>query len=391
MGARSGRRVPGESYAPRFNCTWGVRVRMENWQEDDLPGNTPGLSESGGALPGSAGGLSAPMHDPNEVTVQIDGLGRHLAGESGGAADGIRTRQGIQDTQDLTDKPVFVAGNPMFVTGTSMSVSGNSVFVDDKPVFVDETGRRSRRYRRIGGAVGLFCAVYAVVIVATLVSGNSSAPWLPVPDPKDEQPATKVDTPEAPAEPVVSPRSPSSSWPSSGAAPTSGAAGSGGGKAAASADGRGRAASSGGGDGASGGRGDSPGRRGKDHDGAPDPNSAPDSDPGSGRGGDKPGPRPTDDSDRPGPAPDNDRARPAPGSASAPGPGPTGESDPPAGPPTQTPGNGGGEAGGGSGEGTGGEAPAGTDADNVTDKGGSGTADDVRPTTDQRAPEVGSV
>ncbi|WP_217214746.1 hypothetical protein [Streptomyces sp. AC550_RSS872] len=69
----------------------------------------------------------------------------------------------------------------------------------DGPVFVDESGRRSRRFRRIGMAVALACAVYAVVIVATVLSGNSDAPWLPVEGPK-EQPAGQVDTPPLPAE-----------------------------------------------------------------------------------------------------------------------------------------------------------------------------------------------
>ncbi|WP_405817173.1 hypothetical protein OG241_21635 [Streptomyces sp. NBC_01390] len=73
----------------------------------------------------------------------------------------------------------------------------------DGPVFVDETGRRSRRYRRIGIVVGTACAVYAVVIVATLLSGNSDAPWLPVPGQADEQPAGKVDTSPLPAESVL--------------------------------------------------------------------------------------------------------------------------------------------------------------------------------------------
>ncbi|MEH0423779.1 hypothetical protein [Streptomyces sp. B21-083] len=73
----------------------------------------------------------------------------------------------------------------------------------DGPVFVDETGRRSRRYRRIGIVVGTACAVYAVVIVATLLSGNSDAPWLPVPGQQDEQPAGKVDTSPLPAESVL--------------------------------------------------------------------------------------------------------------------------------------------------------------------------------------------
>ncbi|WP_105974360.1 hypothetical protein [Streptomyces geranii] len=70
----------------------------------------------------------------------------------------------------------------------------------DGPVFVDETGRRSRRYRRIGIVVGIACAVYAVVIVGTLLSGNSDAPWLPVPGQQDEQPAGQVETSPLPAE-----------------------------------------------------------------------------------------------------------------------------------------------------------------------------------------------
>ncbi|WP_330290599.1 hypothetical protein [Streptomyces sp. NBC_00576] len=74
--------------------------------------------------------------------------------------------------------------------------------VGDGPVFVDETGRRSRRYRRIGIAVGISCAVYAVVIVATLLSGNSNAPWLPVPGQQDEQPAGEVETSPLPVESV---------------------------------------------------------------------------------------------------------------------------------------------------------------------------------------------
>ncbi|MCZ9344788.1 bi-functional transferase/deacetylase, partial [Streptomyces sp. TRM76130] len=61
-------------------------------------------------------------------------------------------------------------------------------------VFVDESGRRGRLYRRIGIAVGLACAVYAVVMVVTLLSGNSDAPWLPVPGKEDGNPAGKVDT-----------------------------------------------------------------------------------------------------------------------------------------------------------------------------------------------------
>ncbi|MFF1375732.1 hypothetical protein [Streptomyces sp. NPDC058308] len=90
------------------------------------------------------------------MTVQIDGLGRQLA--------------------DLSAEP-----------GREGEADG--------PVFVDATGRRGRRYRRFGVIVGLVCAVYAAVIVGTLFSGNSSAPWLPVPGPRDDRPAGTVDTP----------------------------------------------------------------------------------------------------------------------------------------------------------------------------------------------------
>ncbi|MEU0060436.1 hypothetical protein [Streptomyces sp. NPDC006334] len=136
------------------------------WAED--AGETSGVL-GGGSGASSAGptGLSGPTgltglldeaggpdgdddHDPDEVTVQLDS-------PPGGS-------------------------------------SGNGQDASEVPVFVDESGRRSRTFRRIGIAVGLACAAYAVVIVGTLLSGNSSAPWLPVPGPKDDEPARQVDT-----------------------------------------------------------------------------------------------------------------------------------------------------------------------------------------------------
>ncbi|MFC4470798.1 hypothetical protein ACFPH6_40965 [Streptomyces xiangluensis] len=121
-------------------------------------------------------------HDPDEVTVQLDVAGAHLEDWLVQQAKGPRGGQSAQEGSD-------------------------------GPVFVDETGRRSRRYRRIGMAVGLTCAVYAVVIIATLLSGNSSAPWLPVPGKEDDKPASKVDSPTLP---------PASADPSATANPSSG-------------------------------------------------------------------------------------------------------------------------------------------------------------------------
>ncbi|MFE2423678.1 hypothetical protein [Streptomyces hokutonensis] len=131
------------------------------------PSVGPSAGPSAGPSVGPSGALADPWgapaaNDPDEVTVQLDGPAEELddPGAKGGAGhDG-----------------------------------------SDGPVFVDESGRRSRRYRRIGMAVGIACAVYAVVIVATLLSGSSDAPWLPVPGQKDDPPASKVDTSPLPAE-----------------------------------------------------------------------------------------------------------------------------------------------------------------------------------------------
>lgn len=128
------------------------------------------------------------QHDPHEVTVQLDAvqfdggvLRRMPAAAAGGAPEG-----------------------------------------SDGPVFVDESGRRSRRYRRIGLAVGLACAGYAVVIGATLMSGNSDAPWLPVPG-QEQQPAGKVETTPDPAESDDAPGSGASLEP--GSVPSAGGTG----------------------------------------------------------------------------------------------------------------------------------------------------------------------
>jgi hypothetical protein len=141
------------------------------WQEPEEAG--PGTSgpasapDSGaGAAPDSGAGSVAGehTHDPHEVTVQLDAVQ---------LGDGF--------VRQVKEGP-----------GVAPAA--------DRPVFVDESGRRSRRFRRIGMAVALACGIYAVVIVATLMSGNSNAPWLPVPGQKENPPAGQVDSPPLPAE-----------------------------------------------------------------------------------------------------------------------------------------------------------------------------------------------
>ncbi|GAA2527311.1 MULTISPECIES: hypothetical protein [Streptomyces] len=163
-------RVPG---APGVRVTWpsspaGPRTPARDpWQEE--------AAES-----------AAATHDPHEVTVQLDAV---QFGEGG-------------------------------VLHRSPGRAGEGQDASGGPVFVDESGRRSRLYRRIGLAIGLACAAYAVVMVATLLSGNSDAPWMPVPD-QQEQPAGKVGTSPQPAETDATPGSGSSLAPDG--TPTTGA------------------------------------------------------------------------------------------------------------------------------------------------------------------------
>ncbi|MFF5967393.1 hypothetical protein ACFY64_27435 [Streptomyces collinus] len=149
-----------DSLAPQPGNGTSVRdpwQEQEQEQEQEQPG-------AGAEPSGDTSDADGETHDPHEVTVQLDAVQ---------LGDGL--------LRQVKEGPGAEAAA-------------------DRPVFVDESGRRSRRYRRIGMAVALVCGAYAVVIVATLMSGNSNAPWLPVPTKDDNPPAGQVDTPSLPAE-----------------------------------------------------------------------------------------------------------------------------------------------------------------------------------------------
>ncbi|MEV5935895.1 hypothetical protein AB0L56_24970 [Streptomyces sp. NPDC052079] len=149
---RAGAKSPWSASSADADAAVGATVR-DPWQEEP----------SGEAV--------AATHDPHEVTVQLDAVQ---------FKDGVLRRAPARP---------------------NAAQEGS-----DGPVFVDESGRRSRRYRRIGMSIGLLCAGYAVVIVATLLSGTSDAPWLPVPGQQQEQkPAGKVETTPKPGETAATP------------------------------------------------------------------------------------------------------------------------------------------------------------------------------------------
>ncbi|MGC4946557.1 hypothetical protein ACLQ2N_10225 [Streptomyces sp. DT224] len=93
---------------------------METWREGAHAGHT---------------------HEPNEVTIQLDGIGRQLS--------------------ELLPEP---------------SAPDDS----DGPVFVDESGRRGKTLRRFGWLLAAVFVCYAVTLVVAVLGGNSSAPFLPL-------------------------------------------------------------------------------------------------------------------------------------------------------------------------------------------------------------------
>lgn len=207
-------------------------MRVEQWREDAQPewpeaaARTGELRADGRARDRratqvfSGGDVQVTGTRPSagtDVTEILSGIPRQSEGEADSfGADsfgaGLRTRPAVRDPWQEDADAAGHTHDPHEVTVQLDAVQLGDGFVRqvkegagagpaaDRPVFVDESGRRSRRLRRIGMAVAVACGVYAVVIVATVLSGTSDAPWLPVPGQQKGRPAGQVDTPSLPAE-----------------------------------------------------------------------------------------------------------------------------------------------------------------------------------------------
>ncbi|MFJ3716910.1 hypothetical protein [Streptomyces sp. NPDC090057] len=162
------RRAPGRAAAPATDSEQTTVLRRVRVGGHPGAGAAEPLRDPWGeplpAIPAQPAAHD-PTHDPHEVTVQMNAvqLGDGRLDPAAGAAHGAGRENA------------------------------------DGPVFVDASGRRSRTFRRLGVIVGLACAVYAVVIVVTLFSGSSDAPWVPVPGQDENAPAGQVDTPPLPS------------------------------------------------------------------------------------------------------------------------------------------------------------------------------------------------
>ncbi|MGV4986169.1 hypothetical protein ACVB8X_19835 [Streptomyces sp. NRAIS4] len=140
---------------------------------DDAMGARDAAESAEGEDPGAAAELSAPdtTHSLPEVTVQLPPVEDSPSGSA--------TEAPSADGEDGDGEGADGEG------GEGPSTAA---------VFVDASGRRGRRFRRLGIAVAVACAGYAAVIAATLLSGNSAAPWLPVPGQDDDKPVGKTHT-----------------------------------------------------------------------------------------------------------------------------------------------------------------------------------------------------
>ncbi|MEU8702529.1 hypothetical protein AB0C61_33695 [Streptomyces sp. NPDC048680] len=135
---------------------------METWREGAHAGHT---------------------HEPNEVTIQLDGLGRQLS--------------------ELLPEPGAPEGS-------------------DGPVFVDESGRRSKTLRRFGWVIAAVCVCFAVTLVGAVLGGNSSAPFLPLSGQDEHKKAEEVRVSPAPGESAGALVTPGASAGSSPSAPVNG-------------------------------------------------------------------------------------------------------------------------------------------------------------------------
>ncbi|MFJ2560814.1 MULTISPECIES: hypothetical protein [unclassified Streptomyces] len=146
------------------------------------------------------------MYEPNDVTVELDGLGRQLSelpagtrpeaasgiGTAGtGTTTGIRTGGG---TGTGTGTGIGTGFGPGPGPGSGTGIHGihpdgaaDAAEAPEGPVFVDESGRRSKKLRRAGWVIAIACACYAVTVVAALLGGDSSAPWLQIPGLADKK------------------------------------------------------------------------------------------------------------------------------------------------------------------------------------------------------------
>ncbi|WP_244375842.1 hypothetical protein [Streptomyces ficellus] len=95
--------------------------------------------------------------------------------------------------------PAVAASVPADGTAPASPAAPVDAEPSDGPVFVDESGRRSKKFRRLGWVLATACAVYAITLVVSVIGGNSAAPWLLIPGPADEKKTETVQVEPAPS------------------------------------------------------------------------------------------------------------------------------------------------------------------------------------------------
>ncbi|MEU0659134.1 hypothetical protein [Streptomyces lavendulocolor] len=137
--------------------------------------------------PGHPGGAAA--HEDATIAYRADALGP--LGGTPADADAVLTAELPAVTMSIP------AGSPAAAPAAPSAPADHEP--SDGPVFVDESGRRSKKLRRLGWVLATACAVYAITLVVSVIGGNSSAPWLLIPGPADEKKTETTQVEPAPS------------------------------------------------------------------------------------------------------------------------------------------------------------------------------------------------
>ncbi|GAA2479696.1 hypothetical protein GCM10010393_07800 [Streptomyces gobitricini] len=147
---------------------------------------------------GHAHPLDVPGHEDETIAYRADAFGPDAGATAVGGVEGLTA-----ELPAVTTAIPVGASAPVPPSAPAPPSASRSVPTDqelsDGPVFVDESGRRSKKFRRLGWVLATACAVYAITLVVSVIGGNSAAPWLLIPGPADEKKTETVQVEPAPS------------------------------------------------------------------------------------------------------------------------------------------------------------------------------------------------
>ncbi|MFG3506412.1 hypothetical protein ACGF5F_12970 [Streptomyces sp. NPDC047821] len=177
-----GHRADGAGFPP------GGQGHQTYGHPDDGAGYAPDIHGHPAGAPAHAPGgredetiAYLPGREDETIAYRADSLGLGTHAPAHGGTD-------VADPEFGTaELPAVTVAVPASAPRAASAPAPMDQEPSDGPVFVDESGRRSKKFRRLGWVLATACAVYAITLVVSVIGGNSSAPWLLIPGPADEK------------------------------------------------------------------------------------------------------------------------------------------------------------------------------------------------------------